>query len=438
MNERFTDAYIRKLKAKGKPYKLTEWAAKGEGRLMVRVQPTGSKEFFYRYRANGGDTTLALGRYDADGKNGRTLAQIRGTLRDRRELQRSTGDVKNHLATEALRRVAEGRKGTLLQLLVAYCEALRTAGKESASKVEAIFRRNVIKPFPGLAATKASKIEPGDIQRILARMVKAGITRQVNVTRSYLRAAFAFGMKADHDPRTVAKDGVLFGLKTNPVEAVPRIGEFERVGNRVLTEDELREFWRGLDALPMVQAATIRFNLALAGQRPTQLLRAGWPEFDLEGKTILLSDGKGRGDAREHLLPLTAFALDQLKPLRDLNSDAPSPFTADGKRRMVVETLSKAVAEISASLKKIPEFSQRDLRRTTETMLQKLGIDKEVRAHLLSHGRSKGVQGKHYERYDFLPEKRAALEKWGRHLKKIITGEEAKVVQGNFKKEAAA
>lgn len=63
-------------------------------------------------------------------------------------------------------------------------------------------------------------------------------------------------------------------------------------------------------------------------------------------------------------------------------------------------------------------------------MLQKLGIDKEVRAHLLSHGRSKGVQGKHYERYDFLAEKRTALEKWGDHLQRIIDPKrQAKVIK---------
>jgi hypothetical protein len=46
------------------------------------------------------------------------------------------------------------------------------------------------------------------------------------------------------------------------------------------------------------------------------------------------------------------------------------------------------------------------VRTTVETMLQKLGVDKEVRPHLLSHGRTRGVQGQHYERYDFLDEKR--------------------------------
>ena len=111
--------------------------------------------------------------------------------------------------------------------------------------------------------------------------------------------------------------------------------------------------------------------------------------------------------------------------MRELNKDAPTPFTSDGKRATVLTTLSVAVREVSDALKKshkVPRFQQRDLRRTVETMLQKLGVEREVRAHLLSHGRTRGVQGQHYERYDFLDEKRRALRKWGAHLERIIEG----------------
>jgi len=430
----FTDAYIANLKAKASPYKRAEYAPKGEGRLTVRVLPSGVREFFYRYRVDGQDKTIALGRYG----NGRTLADIRREYRKKRDLQDQTGDVKEHLRAEERRKEIERRKGTLRQLLDAYVEALRTAGKPSADAAGGVFRRNVYEPFPTLASARANEIEPGDIQRILARMVKAGITRQVNVTRSYLRAAFQWGAEADHDPRTVAADGVMFGLKTNPVITVPRIAEYERTGERTLTEEELREFWKALETLPVVQKATLRVNLALACQRPTQLLRADWAAFDFAGYTLLLKDTKGRGGSRDHLLPLTPFALEQLKPLRDLNSTPdgdgklPSPFAADGKRGTVLETLSVAVRDVSKALKrkhKIPPFQLRDLRRTAETMLQKLGIDREVRAHLLSHGRTQGVQGKHYERYDFLKEKRAALERWADRLQGILDPErKAKVI----------
>ena len=434
----FTDKGVRALKPEAAPYKLAEKATKGEGRLLLRVLPNGTKEFFYRYRANDQDKTIALGRYDPAGKNGKTLTGIRIEWRKKRDIQRETGDVKQHEATQDRERAIEARKGTLEQLLDAYADSLEAAGKSSAKEVRRIFKRHVIKPFPVLAMAKAKEIQPGDVQTILARMVKAGITRQVNKARGSLAAAFAFGGKADNDPRTFAKDGVLFGLTSNPVSLVPKIKEYERTGDRVLEDAELRAYWNGLEDLPPVQKATLRLNLALACQRPTQLIRAGWPEFDFTQNTVLLRDPKGRGETRDHLVPLTDFALEQLKPLRQLNErpakngeDAPSPFAIVGGHPLAIETLSVAVHGVSKVLKRkhsIPTFRQGDLRRTAETMMQKLGISREVRAHLLSHGRSAGVQGKHYERYDFLPEKRTALEKWAAHLERVIEGKSAKVV----------
>ena len=81
----FTDKSLQALKPKKTPYKQTEHAPKGEGRLMVRVLPSGVKECFYRYRVNGGDKLLALGRYDQRGTNGKTLADIRAAYRDKRK-----------------------------------------------------------------------------------------------------------------------------------------------------------------------------------------------------------------------------------------------------------------------------------------------------------------------------------------------------------------
>jgi len=65
-------------------------------------------------------------------------------------------------------------------------------------------------------------------------------------------------------------------------------------------------------------------------------------------------------------------------------------------------------------------FRAGDLRRTCETMLESLGIPKELRGQLLSHGRNTGVQAKHYDRYAYLPEKKQALQIWADHLAKIL------------------
>jgi len=101
----------------------------------------------------------------------------------------------------------------------------------------------------------------------------------------------------------------------------------------------------------------------------------------------------------------------------------PNPFASVGQVRMDVTTPSKVVQRISGQLSSehgIPPFRAGDLRRTCETLLASISVPKEIRAQLLSHGRSTGVQAKHYDRYAYLPEKKMALETWAVFLQRIL------------------
>ena len=324
----------------------------------------------------------------------------------------------------------EASRGSLGQLLNAYVQSLRDAGKVSAKEVEGIFKRYIATPWPDLLERKANEINAEDIQWLLAGLVKRGLTRQVNQLRSYLRAAFAFGGKHDLDPRRLAVDGARFYLAGNPVALVPRIAEYETVGERHLTESELQTALAGARRLipgdPLIRASDARVR----GQRVKQVLRAQWADYDLDKKILLLRDPKGRGPTRDHLVPLTTLAVEQIELVRAVNGEAAIPFTNDGKRALRLETVSAEIKSISDSMREkhgTEPFRLGDLRRTCETMLAELGIDRETRAHLLSHGRSTGVQAKHYDRYTYLVEKRAAVEKWETKLRAIAHGKGPKM-----------
>ena len=58
----------------------------------------------------------------------------------------------------------------------------------------------------------------------------------------------------------------------------------------------------------------------------------------------------------------------------------------------------------------------RDLRRTAETHMAALGISSDVRAQIQSHGLG-GIQARHYDRHDYMPEKQSALALWVQRLK---------------------
>lgn len=419
----------------------------GRGCLLLRTLPDGSKTFYFRYYASKTRRFALIGPFDPRGQRSwrgvrgdrLTLAAAKEGARRVADLIAQYGDIDAFEAEQRQRadeaqRLADkaARQGSFGQLLEAYVAQLHRLGKASARSVENVLDLHVRGPFAALLIRKANDIEPTDIQTILARLVQFGKTRQVNKLRSYLHAAFTYGGKHDNDPRQAAVDSVVFNLRANPVVLVPRIAEFDRVGERVLTEQELHLFWDALAEGSPVPAAFLRFNLALGGQRTEQLLRTDWTDYDFTQRVLTLKDGKGRPGVgvRDHLVPLTDWALEQLAPMRKLNAEAPYPFATlnkgdRGKIRMDVTTPSKVVQRISNHLTAehgIPTFRAGDLRRTCETLLASIAVPKEIRAQLLSHGRSTGVQAKHYDRYSYLPEKQAALEQWAVFLQNICVG----------------
>jgi len=69
-----------------------------------------------------------------------------------------------------------------------------------------------------------------------------------------------------------------------------------------------------------------------------------------------------------------------------------------------------------------PPFNARDLRRTWKTLAGEAGISKEMRDKLQNHAQRGDVSSRHYDRYDYLVEKRAAMEKWSAYLGLVIEG----------------
>lgn len=230
-----------------------------------------------------------------------------------------------------------------------------------------------------------------------------------------------------------------FGIDTNPIASIGALAQFNRARDRNLSAEELQAFLQRLEKVPAgVKKDAVTLALLLGGQRPAQLLRARPVDVDLSAGTITLYDPKGsRKQPRPHVLPLTKKAGGILQALLERDDDEekgkapPFIFTSDGETQLRPETVAGVVAEISAAMVKAKEareaFEMRDLRRTCETMLAALGVSSDVRAQLQSHGLG-GVQKRHYDRHEYMAEKREALELWQRHLDRLLTGKTAKVV----------
>lgn len=418
-----SETTLREAKPKATIYELTDATKRGEGALIVRVKPNRSRWFFYRYFVEGKKAFIQIGRhYDKPGDGGLTLKEARQKASDFKDDLREHGDPKlkqleQERANKDLRREIEleGRQGTFQQLMDAYVARMESDGKASAHDTKITLELHVTKAWPELVKLRAKEITPDDISRILAAMIRKGITRRTNIVRAMLRAAFAQGAKSDLDPRRLADEGVKFGLSSNPVAIIPVQNDYNKAGKRVLTDAELRHLWQALGRHSPTLRNGVRLALLLGGQRLTQLMRAEWTDFDINNGVLALRDPKGRGAARAHLLPVSDWAASLLA---EIEPEKAGIFSTGHGGTISVEHLSGIVSAIAKDAG--ADYRLGDLRRTAETRLASLGVDRETRAQLLSHGRQSGVQGKHYDQWEYLPQKRGALATWEAHLSKIL------------------
>ena len=404
---------------------LSERLNHGHGTLAFRCLANGEIGIYFRYLDNGKRVALPIGRYDEKGVKGITLSAARskagefsqqhaGGLVAIREHIEADRQAKN----EALRKA---KVGTFGQLLNAYVHALESEGKQSARQVKTLFEKWIFLPYLDLTERQAGKVGHDDIMRILTNAAQAGVTRTVNKLRSYILAAFNKAIKARGNPKLAATIGTDYAITANPVAMTERVREFESARDRALTKSELKSLLLSLVTIDKTRpqiAAAVRLALMLGGQRPQQLLRVKRGDVDLDARTLKIIDPKGRrAQARIHILPIPAQAVECFKALLAQNPDSEFLFTHDGKRPVSIDTLSSAVTQISEGA-----YQLRDLRRTSETMLAALGISKDLRAQIQSHGLG-GVQDRHYDRHDYMPEKCRALEKWNRELERIRTAD---------------
>jgi len=394
----------------------------------------------YQYRHDGKLKRYTFGYFSKDGDSSGsdtaseyTLVGARDRASELAKLQASVGDLSEHfkeqqVSANEIRREAQQARSTRQQetrdyslgnLCKAYWSHLETDRKASARDVRNGLRLWVIERHPELSNRKASEVSTEDVLTILRAIIKAGHTTTTNRVRSYLSAAYTFGLGSTTDPLASSRANG-FRLTSNPVAPVKRVASFEKAGERVLTSDELGELLRRLEASNTKASKAVTLSLRLGGQRIKQLLAATRSDYDTEADTLTLKDSKGRRThARLHVLPVVP----SLTPMITHALENPHPRRAGLYHGLTMETVSKQVREISKQMEKKggKPFGWRDLRRTCETMLAKMGISKDLRAQIQSHGLS-GVQDRHYDKHRYVEEKRAVLESWNTKLDGFIDG----------------
>ena len=195
-------------------------------------------------------------------------------------------------------------------------------------------------------------------------------------------------------------------VATSPAAGVRPVAK-ETSRDRVLSDDELRAFWKATGELAEPWRSFFRV-LALTGQRLGEVAGMRWSDVDLDRALWTLPAALNKS-GRLHEVPLSTPTVAILRAVP--RHSGPYVFTTgDG---------SKPVSGFGRPKAKLAPDGWRphDLRRTFATTAARLGIAPHVVEKCLNHsgGTIRGVAAV-YNRAGYDAEKRHALDAWARHL----------------------
>ena len=418
---KLTDTMIRGMK----PGEKRSESLDAGGSLLIKYRKGKRpiREYYYRDRSNGNDITVKLGTTETlrsliDARDaGRTMANKSAAVSDLKfQLEEDKRKTKEAEAAAIRERLRLDNLGTLAQLCQVYRDKMAAEEKSSYAKVYAALQRYVLNPYPHLAIKKANLITADDMKIVLRAMFDRGITTTINRTRGDLHAAFNVGLTYDHDITIQRADNLCFDISSNPVAKVKKIKQFERALKRFLNPEELRIVWDSCEEYMNPVYASLLKIMICTGYHPAELMRLTIQDIQAEDKAIYMTKTKS---GMPNLIPLNRFAWSEIQCLI-ANTDSsgllfPSRVSnPKGDIYSRVSVLSNQVADMRPHLP-IEAFTPRDIRRTVKTLMGKAGITKEMRDRIQNHAVS-DVSGKHYDQYEYMPEKRAAMKTWERWL----------------------
>lgn len=429
----FTDNFIKALSPRDTPYREYERGSdKGFG---VQISKS-AKTFFIQYQSpvTGKRRFMKLGSYPdtALSKARKRCQSARDTVGaglDPTIEREQEATMKRVELQEAERQTEiENTTGTVPQLFDAYIARLKADGKASHKDVQQIYDRDIKHHIGNM---KARDVNPEHVKQIVRTVYQRGARVKANHVRTYLMAAYTYGIKSDFDP--AANTPAMFRIETNPARDIP-VPTRVTPGERNLSADEIRDLWSQLENSSMTypMKTALKLLLATGGQRIEEVLGMRWDEINFDTKLWQLSLSRTK-NSRPHVVPLSELAISLIRSVEPFSSsDLVFPSRDDKDKPIPARSLSQAVNRFCNPPKgkdnkdinpAFPKFIPRDIRRTVKSRMGEIGLSKDIRDRLHNHALH-DVSSKHYDRFDYLAPKKSAMDTWTNFLLQTITNVE--------------
>jgi integrase len=384
--------------------------------LALRITENGGKSWCVFYRFSGRLRRFTIGHYPAI-KPAQARKEAAAALE--RVRQGSDPAEEKRARRDFLSPDADGFAA------VAYDYLDRHVARNNAASTYQEAKRDLEHDaLPKWGKRPIASISRRDVIELVDAIITRGAEVQANRTLARLRALFNWAIEKDR-------------LSVSPVARM-KLPTKERARDRVLADDELRWFWVGCDDIDWPFGPLAKL-LLLTLQRRDEVTSMEWPEVNLAKRTWTIPREKAK-NRRTHEVYLSDAAIAVLWSLPRVGDGL--VFTTTGEAS--VSGFSRAKRRLDAAMIRarrrsfgLPEedkayrramrlapgkplpveiapWTLHDLRRTAATGMARLNIPPHVVDKILNHtsGTIRGVAAV-YNRFEYVEERRAALEAWG-------------------------
>jgi len=391
-----TDLEIRRSKSKVKSYKLSD-----DGGLHLLITPAGGKLWRWKYRFDGAEKLMTLGRYPeislADARERRDAA--------RKRLAIGIDPMAERMAEKnAIKEATEHTFEKIGRLWLEHWQ-----GNKSARHAATAGNRLKSNVYPVLGNRPISDVEPKELvqlaQSIEARGASDMAKRILQIVGMIFRYAVANGFCKSNPVREIRPSEILRPTrKTN----------MARIDAR-----ELPALLRSIEIYKGRQMTRLAIKLmALTFVRTSELVGARWEEFDIEARRWSIPATRMKMKT-PHIVPLSIQAVEVLELLRTIsgNGELVFPGEQDATKPMSNMTILKALERMGYK----DRMTGHGFRGLASTILHEQGYDHDHIEVQLAHVPRNAVSAA-YNHALYLEPRLRMMQEWGGFLEQTQRG----------------
>ena len=404
-----TDTAIRNAKPAARDYKLAD-----SGGLFVLVTPAGGKLWRLKFRIDGKERKLSLGRYPDI-----SLSEAR----KRRDAARSQIALGSDPAREKQREKIRAKlsvDNTFAAIAAEYCEKRQRDGEKGWAPSTVIRTESLLTRLnASIGRLPISEIEPADVLAAVRKIEARGKLESARRTLQLASLIFRYAIATARLTSDPTRD--LRGALTSPtVTHYGAITDAKRVGELLRSIDDYDG--SGITKLALQLAPHVFV-------RPGELRHADWSEIDLEAAIWAIPAGRTKM-RKQHHVPLSRQAIALFREIHEATGATGYVFPSvrTRTRPMSENTLNGALRRLGYASN---EMTAHGFRATASTLLNESGKwHPDAIERALAHGDSDKVRAA-YHRGAHWDERIAMAQWWSDHLDMLRTGAEIVPIRSN-------